>query len=216
MKENMPGNGHRQTDGYVDRGPRVLKYRTKGVFTDKVFTVETFDSVSERGKFMQNIRDLSHQGGGVEEMYHVQGEGGDTPHGGLPRRKTRKQNQEQDAPYRDSMGQAGTARRHYTDTLREFFGSRVDQLEERDREHINSLMKGQSTRDSAAELCISQPAVVTARQRAIKRLVALVGTSNKDVANELVFYLKSEGGVALAGRLPDRVLAVSTVWRGHA
>lgn len=201
MKENMPGNGHRQTDGYVDRGPRRTRYQTQGVFTKRVFNIETFDTVYKVGKFPEWIRNQ-----GWEKWADEPGESRLQGHRGPKVAE----------PYRvDAMGQAGTARHHYTTTLREFFGTRIDQLSERDREHVNSIMKGQSTRDSADELGISQPAVVTARQRAIKRLVALIGTSNKDVANELVFYLKSEGGVALAGRLPDRVLAQATVWRGH-
>jgi hypothetical protein len=220
MRENMPGQGYPQGVGsvkdgkvsaqadWVDRGPRVLKYRTKGVFSDRVFTVETFDSVSERGRFRQDIRELSHAGSGVEQ-YNMTINGDD-----MPRLKTRRP--EGEGVYTpDPYGMSGTARRHYTDALRDFFSTRIEQLTAGQQAHIASIMRGESLREAAAKLDVSHVAVLKARRRALAALVKLIGKHETDIANELIFFLKSEGGVALAGRLPDRVLAKSTVWRGH-
>jgi len=212
MRENMPGQGYPQGVGsvkdgkvsaqadWVDRGPRVLKYRTKGVFSDRVFTVETFDSVSSyKLGIMQDLRTKGHDQHYDEDDV-----------------KTSVARLRGEEVYRPlAEGQAGTPRRRYADALRSFFATRIEQLTERDRWHIDSIMTGQSLREAAAELGIAFQNIDKGRKRAIKHLVALIGKHETDIANELIFFLKSEGGVALAGRLPDRVLAKSTVWRGH-
>lgn len=221
MRENMPGQGYPQGVGsvkdgkvsaqadWVDRGPRVLKYRTKGVFSDRVFTVETFDSVSERGRFHQDIRGTHGLEGDDSMVADPRPTRRQRPRWGDP---DKHENIEQ---YINPYGQAGTARRHYTDALRDFFSTRIEQLTEGQQGHIASIMRGESLREAAAKLDVSHVAVLKARRRAIAALVKLIGKHETDIANELIFFLKSEGGVALAGRLPDRVLAKSTVWRGH-
>jgi len=212
MRENMPGQGYPQGVGsvkdgkvsaqadWVDRGPRVLKYRTKGVFSDRVFTVETFDSVSSyKRNLVQDMRRIGHDPHYDEDDVAS---------------RVRQHGTEVYRPLPE--GQAGTPRRRYADALRSFFATRIEQLTERDRWHIDSIMAGQSLREAAAELGIAFQNIDKGRKRAIKHLVTLIGRHETDIANELIFFLRSEGGVALAGRLPDRVLAKSTVWRGHA
>lgn len=120
-----------------------------------------------------------------------------------------------DTYYRRPEGMAGTARRHYTDTLRAFFSTKLETMGERDKIHLESVMRGQSLRESGEELGISHVAVHKARTRALDHLRKAIGDTPEAVADELVFFFQSEGGIALAARLPERVLALSRKWKGH-
>jgi hypothetical protein len=169
--------------------------------------MNSFDKTYAMGNFSTDLYDIGYGPVWRHDEYHSTR---------TALRKPSDADRKNTSYHTDPYGQPSTSRRHYTDTLRAFFATRLENASEADKWHLESLMQGQTTRDAAKELDVSQPAIVQARKRAIRHLVAGISPegSLSAVAGELVFFFMSEGGVSLAGRLPDRVLAESTKWSG--
>jgi hypothetical protein len=142
MRENMPGGGHRQTDGYVDRGPRKMN---------------SFDRMGITGRVPADIADIGYDHEGNFHTDDVRYRTGQRPIGYNRPAK--------DEPYLDAL-------KVFFDKWIDRVAPKPRQDLQAVKDWLNSVkFDRRSLREMAKDLGVSHQAVDQGRKRAVEQLV---------------------------------------------